>query len=115
VCLQVSDYNTNIILLEIKHHLNQDYHEIFFFLTRFPTMTDVLDNVVYLTRRHIDVPTATVPAVCGVAAKIMESAVIVGTAADGSIKMMTTINDTAEILRHLDAARHHLLSVGSEN
>lgn len=91
-----------------------NYYEIFFLLKRFSTMKDVLDNVVYLTHRHTDVPTASVPAVCGVAAKIMESAVIVGTAEDGSVKMMTTMTDTDEILRHLDAARHHLLSGGSD-
>ena len=91
-----------------------NYYEIFFLLKRFSTMKDVLDNVVYLTHRYTDVPTASVPAVCGVAAKIMECAVIVGTDEDGSVKMMTTMNDTDEILRHLDAARHHLLSGGSD-
>ena len=53
---------------------------------------------------------ASVPAVCGIAAKMMDSAIIVGTAADGSIKMMTTIEDVAEIIWHLEAAKHSLMS-----
>ena len=46
----------------------------------------------------------------GIAAKMMDSAIIVGTAADGSIKMMTTIEDVAEIIWHLEAAKHSLMS-----
>ena len=75
-------------------------------------MTDDADNVVYLKPKQKvnKVPMASVPAVCGIAAKMMDSAIIVGTAADGSIKMMTTIEDVAEIIWHLEAAKHSLMS-----
>jgi len=75
-------------------------------------MTDDADNVVYLKPKQkvSKVPMASVPAVCAIAAKMMDSAVIVGTAADGSIKMMTTIEDVAEIIWHLEAAKHSLMS-----
>ena len=48
--------------------------------------------------------------VCAIASKMMDSAVIVGTAADGSVKMMTTIEDVAEVIWHLEAAKHALMS-----
>ncbi len=75
-------------------------------------MTDDADNVVYLKAKSkvSKVPMASVPAVCAIAAKMMDSAVIVGTAADGSIKMMTTIEDVAEVIWHLEAAKHSLMS-----
>jgi len=75
-------------------------------------MTDEADNVVYLKPKPKvnKVPRASVPAVCGIAAKMMDSAVIVGTAADGSVKMMTTIEDVAEVIWHLEAAKHSLMS-----
>ena len=75
-------------------------------------MTDEADNVVYLKPKPkvSKVPRASVPAVCGIATKMMDSAVIVGTAADGSVKMMTTIEDVAEVIWHLEAAKHSLMS-----
>ncbi len=75
-------------------------------------MTEDQNNVVYLKQKQkvSKVRRASVPGVCGIAAKMMDSAIIVGTAADGSIKMMTTIEDVAEIIWHVEAAKHSLMS-----
>ena len=56
-------------------------------------------------------PMASVPGVCGIAAKMMDSAIIVGTAADGSIKMMSTVEDVADMIWDLEAAKHSLMAV----
>ena len=79
-------------------------------------MTEDQNNVVYLKQKPkiSKVPRASVPAVCAIASKMMDSAVIVGTAADGSVKMMTTIEDVAEVIWHLEAAKHALMTVDVE-
>ena len=51
-------------------------------------------------------------AVCAVAGNIMKSGVVIGQSADGSVKLMTTMEDTAEIICYLESAKHALLSNG---
>jgi len=70
-------------------------------------MTD--DNVVYLNNK-LKLSVDPVPAVCEIAGKILSDVVIIGEAEDGTIKMITTQPDAAEILFYLETARYSLMS-----
>ena len=52
--------------------------------------------------------------VCEFAGKILTDAIIVGQSKDGTTKMMTTIEDVADIVWYLETAKHSLLSGGLE-
>ena len=84
-------------------------------MKRIFSMTDENDNdnVVYLNQR-IKLSADPVPTVCEFAGKILADAIIVGQSKDGSIKMMTTIEDVADIVWYLETAKHSLLSGGIE-
>ena len=71
------------------------------------------DNVVYLEQPNkIEVVLDPVPVVCEYASKIYKDVVILGEAEDGSIKMMTTQEDVADILFYLESAKFSLLGAG---
>ena len=71
------------------------------------------DNVVYLEQPNkIEVVLDPVPVVCEYASKIYKDVVILGEAEDGSIKMMTTQEDVADILFYLESAKFSLLGSG---
>jgi hypothetical protein len=71
------------------------------------------DNIVYLNER-IKYMVDPVPMVCEVAGRMLSDVVIVGTGKDGSIKMMTTVEDIPDIVWYLETAKHSLLSGGLE-
>ena len=71
------------------------------------------DNVVYLEQpKKIEVVLDPVPVVCEYASKIYKDVVILGEAEDGSITMMTTQEDVADILFYLESAKFSLLGSG---
>ncbi len=71
------------------------------------------DNVVYLNQR-VKLSADPVSTVCEFAGKILADAIIVGQSKDGTTKMMTTIEDVADIVWYLETAKHSLLSGGLE-
>ena len=76
-------------------------------------MSDNDNNVVYLKQQQkIEVVLDPVPVVCEYASKIYKDVVILGEAEDGSIKMMTTQEDVADILFYLESAKFSLLGSG---
>lgn len=72
-------------------------------------MTD--NNVVYLHSKLV-FKAEPVPAVCELAGQILKDVVILGEAEDGSIKMMTTQPDPAEILFYLESAKFAIMASG---
>ena len=73
------------------------------------------DNIIYLKQpQKIEVVLDPVPIVCEYASKIYKDVVILGEAEDGSIKMMTTQEDVADILFYLESAKFSLLGSGVE-
>ena len=71
------------------------------------------DNVVYLEQPNkIEVVLDPVPVVCEYASKIYKDVVILGEAEDGSINMMTTQEDVADIFLYLESAKFSLLGGG---
>tara|TARA_R110000782_G_scaffold249837_5_gene337109 strand:+ start:2007 stop:2261 length:255 start_codon:yes stop_codon:yes gene_type:complete len=75
---------------------------------------DSTDNVVYLNNR-VRLSKDPVATVCEFAGKIMEDVIIVGQSKDGTIKMMTTIEDVPDIVWYLESAKHSLFSSGIED
>lgn len=73
--------------------------------------TEDNDNVVYLPKR-IEIKMDAVPLLCEIAGKTLEDVVILGTAHDGSIKMITTQEDVSDILYYLETAKFALMSDG---
>ena len=71
------------------------------------------DNVVYLNQR-VKLSADPVSTVCEFAGKILTDAIIVGQSKDDTTKMMTTIEDVADIVWYLETAKHSLLSGGLE-
>jgi len=73
------------------------------------------DNIVYLKQpQKIEVVLDPVPIICEYASKIYKDVVILGQAEDGTIKMMTTQEDVADILFYLESAKFSLLGSGVE-
>lgn len=69
------------------------------------------DNVVYLNER-IKYMVDPVPMVCEVAGRMLSDVVIVGTGKDGSIKMMTSVEDIPDIVWYLETAKYSLMAGG---
>ena len=69
------------------------------------------DNVVYLHSKLV-FKADPVPTVCELAGKILKDVVIMGEAEDGTIKMMTTQPDPAEILFYLECAKFAIMAGG---
>lgn len=69
------------------------------------------DNVVYLHSKLM-FKADPVPTVCEVAGQMLKDVVILGEAEDGTIKMMTTQPDPAEIIYYLENAKYTLLAGG---
>ena len=67
------------------------------------------DNVVKFPKK-MEVSFVSVPDLCDVAGKILEDVVILGAASDGSIKMLTSIEDISDILFYLETAKFALMS-----
>lgn len=71
------------------------------------------DNVVYLENK-LNFTKDPVPSVCEMAGKMLKDVVILGEAEDGTIKMMTTQPDPAEIIYYLENAKFALLAGGMD-
>lgn len=71
------------------------------------------DNVVYLENK-LNFTQDPVPTVCEMAGKMLKDVVILGEAEDGTIKMMTTQPDPAEIIYYLENAKFALLAGGMD-
>lgn len=71
------------------------------------------DNVVHLKSR-LNFTKDPVPTVCEMAGQMLKDVVILGEAEDGTIKMMTTQPDPAEIIYYLENAKFVLLAGGME-
>lgn len=71
------------------------------------------DNVVHLKSR-LNFTKDPVPTVCEMAGQMLKDVVILGEAEDGTIKMMTTQPDPAEIIYYLENAKFVLLAGGIE-
>lgn len=69
------------------------------------------DNVVYLNNR-LKFSEDPVPILCELAGQVLKDVVIMGEAEDGSIKMMTTQPDPAEILFYLESAKFAIMAGG---
>lgn len=67
------------------------------------------DKIVYLKHR-LKLTKKPVVSVCEIAGDLLEDVVIMGKARDGTIKMMTTQPDAAELLYYLETAKYALLS-----
>lgn len=74
-------------------------------------MTKKSDNVVYLNNR-LKFTQDPVPMVCELAGKTLKDVVILGEADDGTVKMMTTQPDPAEILFYLESAKFAIMAGG---
>ena len=69
------------------------------------------DNVVHFPRR-MELKKDPVPILCEIAGTIFKDVVILGTAEDGSIKIVTTQEDVADILFYLEAAKFSIMEGG---
>ena len=69
------------------------------------------DNVVYLHSKLV-FKADPVPTVCELAGQMLKDVVIMGEAEDGTIKMMTTQPDPAEILFYLESAKFAIMAGG---
>ena len=72
------------------------------------------DNVVYLHSKLV-FKKDPVPTVCEVAGQMLKDVVILGEAEDGTIKMMTTQPDPAEIIYYLENAKNAILAGGMDD
>ena len=72
------------------------------------------DNVVYLGNKF-KFTADPVPQVCELAGQTLKDVVILGEAEDGTIKMMTTQPDAAEIIFYLESAKFTLLAGGMDD
>jgi len=72
------------------------------------------DNVVHLKSR-LNFTKDPVPTVCEMAGQMLKDVVILGEAEDGTIKMMTTQPDPAEIMYYLENAKFVLLAGGMDS
>jgi len=70
------------------------------------------DNVIPFQAKKLEYQKAPVETVCTVAGQILEDVLIVGMARDGTVKMMTTQEDVADILFYLESAKHAMMSEG---
>lgn len=70
---------------------------------------DMKDNNVVYLNKHLRLLSEPVPAVCEIAGELMQDVVILGTAKDGTIKMMTTQGDVADILFYLESAKFAIM------
>lgn len=69
------------------------------------------DNIVHFPRK-IEFKTDPVPVLCEIAGKTLTDVLILGTTEDGSIKMVTTQEDIADILFYLEAAKFSIMDGG---
>ena len=69
------------------------------------------DNVIYLHSKLV-FKKDPVPTVCEVAGQMLKDVVILGEAEDGTVKMMTTQPDPAELLFYLESAKFAIMSGG---
>jgi len=74
-------------------------------------MTKKVDNVAYLNKK-LQFTQDPVPTVCELAGQTLKDVVILGEAEDGTIKMMTTQPDPAEILFYLESAKFAIMAGG---
>ena len=74
-------------------------------------MTKKSDNVVYLNNK-LKFTQDPVPMVCELAGQTLKDVVILGEADDGTVKMMTTQPDPAEILFYLESAKFAIMAAG---
>ena len=72
------------------------------------------DNVIYLHSKLV-FKKDPVPTVCEVAGQMLKDVVILGEAEDGTVKMMTTQPDPAEILFYLESAKFAIMSGGIDD
>ena len=72
------------------------------------------NNVVYLHSK-LEFKKDPVPTVCEEAGQILKDVDILGAAEDGTIKMMTTQPDPAEIIYYLENAKYCLLAGGMDD
>lgn len=72
------------------------------------------DNVIYLHSKLV-FKKDPVPTVCEVAGQMLKDVVILGEAEDGTIKMMTTQPDPAEIIYYLENAKYAILAGGMDD
>ena len=70
------------------------------------------DNVIPFKRKELEYKKGTVDTVCAVAGQILEDVLIVGMAKDGTVKMMTTQEDVADILFYRESAKYAMMSEG---
>ncbi len=68
------------------------------------------DNVISFPIHRIERTKKPVPAVCEIAGEIFKDLVIMGENHDGSIQMITTVSDPAEILWYMEAARFGIMA-----
>ena len=71
------------------------------------------DNVVYLNN-VMKLSTNPVPVLCEIAGGMLKDVLILGEDEDGTIKMITTQPDTAELLFYLKSAEYALMAGGMD-
>lgn len=68
------------------------------------------DNVISFPIHRMERTKDPVPVVCEIAGEIFKDIVIMGENHDGSIQMITTVSDPAEILWYMEAARFGIMA-----
>lgn len=76
-------------------------------------VSDKSDNIVYL-KNKVSRTKDPVPKVCEVAAETFEHILILGQNKDGAVQMITTMQDPAEILWYMEAARFGIMLGASD-
>ena len=71
-------------------------------------------NVIYLSKR-LEFTTESVPLVCQLAGETLKDVVILGEDYSGSIKMITTQSDVADILFYLESAKFAMMQGGLDD
>jgi|TARA_E500000178_G_scaffold262673_1_gene259717 hypothetical protein len=69
------------------------------------------DNIVHFPRK-IELKKDPVPVLCEIAGKTLTDVLILGSTEDGTIKMITTQEDVADILFYLEAAKFSIMESG---
>ena len=69
------------------------------------------DNIVHFPRK-IEFKRDPVPVLCEIAGKTLTDVLILGSTEDGTIKMITTQEDVADILFYLEAAKFSIMEGG---
>jgi len=72
------------------------------------------NNVIYLNKR-LEFTTEAVPVVCKLAGETLKDVVILGESRDGTIKMITTQPDVADILFYIESAKFAIMQGGLED